>query len=80
VDTRDWSGADFNGKNAPTSLDDTSLTIGGQQALVGYISPTQVNALIFSNVPIGQQQLMITPLPEPARHIISASVPLNPDC
>ena len=60
VDTRGWSVADFSGKNAPTSLDGTSVTIGGQQAFVGYISPTQVNALIPSNMPIGQQQLIIT--------------------
>ncbi len=55
-DTRSWTGADFNGNDAPTSLDGTSVTIAGQLGFVDYISPTQVNALIPSNVPTGQQQ------------------------
>lgn len=59
-DTRPWSSADFNGINAPTSLDGTTVTIGGKQAFIDYISPTQVNALIPSNVPTGPQQVIVT--------------------
>jgi uncharacterized protein (TIGR03437 family) len=58
-DTRGWAGSDFNGVNAPTSLDGTSVSIGGQAAFVDYISPVQVNALIPSTTPIGAQQITV---------------------
>jgi uncharacterized protein (TIGR03437 family) len=60
ADTRGWAGSDFNGINAPTSLDGTFVTIGGQSAFVDYISPGQVNALVPSNVPTGLQQITVT--------------------
>ena len=52
-DARTWAGSDFNGINAPTQLDRTTVTIGNQSAYVAYISPTQVNALVPSNVGTG---------------------------
>lgn len=58
--TRQWSGADFTGTNAPTSLDGVRVTIGGQQAFIWYISPTQVNAQVPSNVAVGPAQLTLT--------------------
>jgi uncharacterized protein (TIGR03437 family) len=60
TNNRNWSGADFSGDNAPTSLDGTSVTIGGQKAYVSYISPNQVNALVPSNIPTGQQGVSVT--------------------
>jgi uncharacterized protein (TIGR03437 family) len=60
TNTRQWRAADFNGVNAPTSLDGTSVTIGGQAAFVGYISPTQVNAVAPSNAGTGPQQITVT--------------------
>jgi uncharacterized protein (TIGR03437 family) len=57
--TRPWAGTDFNGNTAPTSLDGTSITIGGQSAYIDYISPSQVNALIPSNVSTGVQQVIV---------------------
>jgi uncharacterized protein (TIGR03437 family) len=60
VDSRGWTGADFTGVNAPTSLDGTKVTIGGQPAFVGYISPGQVNAVVPSNVATGVQQITVT--------------------
>jgi uncharacterized protein (TIGR03437 family) len=59
-DTRSWATADFNGINAPTSLDGTTVTIGGKPAFIDYISPGQVNALVASNTPTGFQQLTVT--------------------
>ena len=56
-DTRSWNGSDFNGVNAPTKLDGTIVTIGGQLAFIDFISPVQVNALVPSNVGTGPQQL-----------------------
>jgi uncharacterized protein (TIGR03437 family) len=60
VDTRSWAASDFSGVNAPTSLDGTSVTIGGQAAFIDYISPGQVNALVPSNVATGAQQITVT--------------------
>ncbi|HTX37543.1 MAG TPA: hypothetical protein VME43_21085 [Bryobacteraceae bacterium] len=61
-DTRQWQSSDFtnNGTTAPISLDGTSVTIGGQSAFVYYISPTQVNAQVPSNVGTGPQQITVT--------------------
>jgi len=58
--TRSWAGSDFNGVNAPISLDGTTVTIGGQNAFVDYISPTQVNAQAPSTVALGVQQLVVS--------------------
>jgi uncharacterized protein (TIGR03437 family) len=41
--TRQWTGSDFSGSNAPTSLDGVTVTIDGNKAFVAYISPTQIN-------------------------------------
>jgi uncharacterized protein (TIGR03437 family) len=58
-DTRGWAGSDFSGVNAPTSLDGTSVYIGGQAAFVDYISPGQVNAQVPSSVATGVQQITV---------------------
>jgi uncharacterized protein (TIGR03437 family) len=59
ADSRGWAGSDFAGVNAPTLLDGTSVTIGGQKAFIDYISPGQVNAQVPSNVGTGSQQLIV---------------------
>jgi uncharacterized protein (TIGR03437 family) len=41
--SRLWAGADFNGVNAPTSLDGISVTINNKPAFIYYVSPTQIN-------------------------------------
>jgi uncharacterized protein (TIGR03437 family) len=41
--TRGWAGSDFQGSNAPTSLDKVGVTIDGIPAYVDYVSPLQVN-------------------------------------
>ncbi len=58
--TRSWATSDFNGTNAPTSLNNTSVSIGGQAAFIDYVSPGQVNALVPSNVTAGPQSLTVT--------------------
>ena len=60
ADTRDWAGSDFNGVSAPVELDGTSVAIGGQPAVVSFISPGQVNVQVPSNVSAGQQPLVVT--------------------
>jgi hypothetical protein len=59
-DSRSWAGTDFNGINAPTSLDGTSVTIGGQPAFIGYIGSGQINAEVPSTIGSGVQPLVIT--------------------
>lgn len=60
--TRSWASSDFNGNNAPTSLDGVKVTIGGQLAFLDYIgaSPGQINAQVPSNAGMGMQQLIVT--------------------
>jgi uncharacterized protein (TIGR03437 family) len=60
LDTRGWAGSDFNGNNAPTSLEGTTVTIDGQSAFVDYISPGQVNAQVPSKIATGSQQVVVT--------------------
>jgi uncharacterized protein (TIGR03437 family) len=55
----DWTGG-FTGNNAPTSVDGTSVTVGGQNAFVYYVSPQQVNVQVPSNVAIGKQSVIVT--------------------
>jgi uncharacterized protein (TIGR03437 family) len=57
---RSWTGADFTGTTAPTSLDGNSVTIGGQPAFVAYISGGQINAQVPSGVGTGPQQVVVT--------------------
>jgi uncharacterized protein (TIGR03437 family) len=58
--SRIWSGGDFNGTTAPTSLDGTHVHIGVQPAFVEFIGLSQVNALIPSTIGSGPQQLTVT--------------------
>ena len=74
-DTRSWGGSDFHGVNAPTSLDGTSVNVGGQSAFVYFISPTQLNALLPSNVAPELQQITVT---NGAGAKVSGSLLLNP--
>ena len=59
-DKRSWAGSDFNGNNAPTSLDGTSVSIEGEDAFVDFISPSQVNVQIPSDIDYGIWQLVVT--------------------
>ena len=59
VDRRSWAASDFKGVNAPTAVDGTTVTIGGQPAFIDYISGGQVNVQVPSNVPTGAQPLIV---------------------
>jgi uncharacterized protein (TIGR03437 family) len=59
-ETRPWAASDFNGINAPTSLDGTEVSIGGQSAVISYISATQVNAQVPLAVSPGNQPVTVT--------------------
>jgi uncharacterized protein (TIGR03437 family) len=51
--TRSWAGSDFSGNNAPISLDNVGVTIGGKNAYVDFISPGQVNVQVPDGIPLG---------------------------
>lgn len=41
--SRLWAGSDFNGVNAPTTVDGISVFVNGRPAFVFFVSPTQIN-------------------------------------
>ena len=55
-----WSSADFRGTAAPTWLNGTSVTIGGQPAYVAYISGSQLNVQVPSNLAPGAQDVVVS--------------------
>jgi uncharacterized protein (TIGR03437 family) len=55
-----WEGKDFQGTNAPTSLDGTSVTINGKPAFVYYISGTQVNVQAPADAATGSVPVTVT--------------------
>jgi uncharacterized protein (TIGR03437 family) len=59
-DSRGWLSQDFQQNNLPTELDGVGLTVNGKPMAVSYISPGQVNALVFSNVPAGAAYISAT--------------------
>jgi uncharacterized protein (TIGR03437 family) len=58
--TRVWAGADFNGPNAPTALDNVRVTINSRPAFVYYISPTQLNVQAPGDPATGPVEVRIT--------------------
>jgi len=60
ADTRLWTASDFTGVNAPTTLDRTTVLIGGQPAYIDYVSPGQVNAQVpTANLAPGPQTVTV---------------------
>jgi uncharacterized protein (TIGR03437 family) len=51
--TRTWGDADFNGPNAPASLDGVSVTVNNKPAFIYYISPTQININVPDDTTLG---------------------------
>jgi uncharacterized protein (TIGR03437 family) len=57
--TADWTG-DFKGNNAPTSVGGTTVTVGGEQLFIDYVSPGQVNGQVPSDLASGPQQVIVS--------------------
>jgi uncharacterized protein (TIGR03437 family) len=55
-----WGTGDFNGLNAPTSLDGVSVSIDGQPAFVSYISPVQINVQAPQDSTLGNVAITVT--------------------
>jgi uncharacterized protein (TIGR03437 family) len=58
--TRQWAASDFSGINAPTGLNQTTVSVGGQAAFVEYISANQVNAQVPGNIGLGTQPVVVS--------------------
>jgi uncharacterized protein (TIGR03437 family) len=55
-----WTLSDFNGVNAPTSLDGISVSINGKPAYVWYLSPTQLNVQAPEDSALGKIAITAT--------------------
>jgi uncharacterized protein (TIGR03437 family) len=55
-----WTSADFNGVNAPTSLDGISVSINGKPAYVEYLSPQQLNVQAPEDTATGNIAITVT--------------------
>ncbi len=75
VDSRQWATSDFKGSTAPTQLDGTSVTVGGQPAFVDYISSAQVNAQVPSTIGSGPQTVIVT---TPSSATATSTITVNP--
>jgi uncharacterized protein (TIGR03437 family) len=60
VDTRTWASSDFQGNVAPTMLNGVQAFVGGQNAVLLYISQTQVNAQVPITISPGVQQVSVS--------------------
>ena len=58
--TRPWGNADFQSNKLPKALDGVSVNLNEQDMAVAYVSPKQVNSLVFSNVPAGPIFVTVT--------------------
>ena len=58
--SRGWATADFKNGNAPTQLDSVTVSVGGRNAYVNFVSPQQVNAEISPSLAAGSQPVIVT--------------------
>jgi len=58
--TRTWTSTDFQGNNLPEALSGTAVSLGERNVAVYYISPTQVNALVYSDIATGASTVTVT--------------------
>jgi uncharacterized protein (TIGR03437 family) len=55
-----WTASDFNGANAPTSLEGISVSIDGKPAFIDYISTGQINVQAPEDTATGPVGIMVT--------------------
>jgi len=58
--TREWETADFAGANAPKSLEGVTVTVGGKEAFIRFVSPGQVNAQVPDGIGTGPVNVVVT--------------------
>ena len=57
--SRTWAGGDFNGSNAPTTLDGVSVTVNGKPAFIYYVSPEQININTPDDTTVGPVSIQV---------------------
>ncbi|MDP3000999.1 MAG: hypothetical protein Q8N47_26190 [Bryobacterales bacterium] len=57
--TRVWNQSDFSGNNLPKSLDGVGVQVNGKDALVYFVSPSQINALAPSDTAVGPVNITV---------------------
>jgi uncharacterized protein (TIGR03437 family) len=57
--TTPWTGADFNGSNAPQALAGTQVIVNGVPAFVYFVSPKQVNVNLPADTTTGPVELQV---------------------
>ena len=73
-----WTSSDFNGVNAPTSLDGISVSINGKPAYVWYLSPTQLNVQAPEDSTLGNVAITVTNCKATSPQFMFARQPLAP--
>lgn len=58
--THVWQGSDFVNNQLPTQLSGVTVTLNGKPAYISYVSPTQINFLVPTDVPSGPVQVVTT--------------------
>jgi uncharacterized protein (TIGR03437 family) len=76
--TREWTGADFSGNTAPTSLDGVSVNIAGKAAFIRYISPGQINAQVPDDIGTGPVPVVVTNSNGPSDPLTVTAVAAQP--
>jgi len=74
VTSQTWGSADFDGNAAPIVLGGTTVTIGGKSAFIDYVSPTQVNAQVPSDISPESQPVVVS---TPGGTSAPYSIPVN---
>ena len=67
--TRQWAGSDFQGSNAPKSLDGVGVKVNGKDAAVYYISPTQININTPDDAATGPVAIQVTNNGQPSNTV-----------
>jgi uncharacterized protein (TIGR03437 family) len=57
--SRQWAGSDFNGDQAPNSLDNVKVLINNKQAYIDVISPGQINAQVPDGIGTGNVSIQV---------------------
>lgn len=72
--TREWSGSDFAGTVAPTTLAGIRVRVGGIDAFVQFVSPGQINAVVPDGVPPGNVSIEVSNTRGPGDTVTSDAV------
>jgi len=83
--TRAWTGGDFQGNKLPVALDGVKVSVGERDMAVYYISPGQINTLLFGDVPAGANYVSVTapvgtsvPVPVTVQSVFPAIFTIDP--